>query len=403
MEVGELLKQMIYLVIPVVAVIVFISIAWNSSGQDCKLAVSGNDFIILANLKACIERCWSKHDSGTDLYVDDCFVVNVATKEQLDKNRIESSVSKAVPVRVYFDLLEENESYVIKVRYNSTGKEISLILFETSSQSTTTTEIQPSQTDTIVFYSTLKEKEYDNVEILLVQRLKDFGLSYVKSHPIKDFDQTNLDRTNTLILLHPVEKELAQAQIQKIKTWVQKGGNLMGIGLNLTDIIMMDIFGVSGQPQSSFINPVENQSSYLKIKQRTKIFNGISGIDYNPSYGLVLNYTSISGKILAEIYDSSKSKVIGTGIIENDYGSGEAYYFGYTIGYTILRMIEGKGLEPPTLRGTEYQAVLSESEWDYPVADFHIYPIINIILEKKSVICLLDTKRENFFDCDNRR
>jgi len=129
MEVGNLLNQMVYLVIPVVAIIVFVSIAWNFSGQGCKLFTGGNNSIILGNLNACTENCWSKHDYGADLYMDDCFVVNVTTKGQLDKNVVESSMNRTIPVKVYFDFLDANKTYAIKIKYNSTGKEISLVKF----------------------------------------------------------------------------------------------------------------------------------------------------------------------------------------------------------------------------------------------------------------------------------
>jgi hypothetical protein len=129
MEVGELLKQMIYLVVPIVAIIVFISIAWNFSGQSCKPNIGGGNSIILASLQKCVESCWSKHDFGADLYIDDCFVVNVTTANQMDKDNMESSMNKTIPVKVYFDLLEANKTYKIKIKYNSTGKEISLVEF----------------------------------------------------------------------------------------------------------------------------------------------------------------------------------------------------------------------------------------------------------------------------------
>jgi hypothetical protein len=233
----------------------------------------------------------------------------------------------------------------------------------------------------VIFYSDIKDKEYDNVEIVLAQRLKDFGFFNVKPYSIKNFNHVNLDGVKILMLLHPVERELNQSQILKIKNWVESGGNLIGIGLNLTDATLMNVFGVYGRPKTTFINP-SNNVSYLKINQSEKIFSGIKDIVYSPTYGLIFKYGNITGKILSEIYDSSKSTVLGTGIVENNYELGKAYYFGYTVGFTISRITEGRGLSGSGYIKAEHQALLSNPEWNYPIADFHIYPIINLIVKK---------------------
>jgi len=247
---------------------------------------------------------------------------------------------------------------------------------------TTTTTVPPFSIDPVVVYSNLKGSEYDNVEVILLQRLRDFGIFNIKSYPVKSFEQLNINETKTIILLHPSERELTPVQVEKIKTWVREGGSLIGIGLSLNNTGMEDLFGVYGQPQITIADPGKSQASYLKTSQAGKIFNGIKGVDFNPAYGLVLKYANISGRILADIYNSSKSSVIGTGIVENVYGFGKTYYFGYTVGYTVLRMTEGKGIASASF-WAPHQAVLSYEYWNYPVADFHLYPIINLILERQ--------------------
>jgi hypothetical protein len=43
---------------------------------------------------------------------------------------MEGYLNKPANTKVYFESLEKNVEHKIKIRYNSTGKEISLVLFE---------------------------------------------------------------------------------------------------------------------------------------------------------------------------------------------------------------------------------------------------------------------------------
>lgn len=127
MEVGKILTYFILILIPIVAMIIYISIP-TKVFPECKEEIIGSKFTILGSLSKCIEYCWSKHDFGRDAYSDDCFLVKVKINEEIKKEEMEKFFGKNV--KVYFENLEPNFIYSIKIRYNSTGREISLILFE---------------------------------------------------------------------------------------------------------------------------------------------------------------------------------------------------------------------------------------------------------------------------------
>lgn len=76
----------------------------------------------------CASLCWSKHNFGQDILSDDCFIVTVYTKNVITRTEMENFFGSTA--KVYFDSLDSNTTTRIKVRYNSTGKEISLILYE---------------------------------------------------------------------------------------------------------------------------------------------------------------------------------------------------------------------------------------------------------------------------------
>lgn len=128
MEVERLLKSLVFVIVPIVAVFIYIGISWQFFPKECPKALAGSSRSILGSLKSCMNNCWSKHDFGGDLYSDDCNVVSINTTSDLSKASIEKFLGE--PAKVYFDSLQGGVDYKIKIRYNSTGKEISLILFE---------------------------------------------------------------------------------------------------------------------------------------------------------------------------------------------------------------------------------------------------------------------------------
>ncbi|MEM7814681.1 MAG: hypothetical protein QXK48_03890 [Candidatus Aenigmatarchaeota archaeon] len=128
MEVGKMLTYVLFVVIPVVAIMVYISLS-GKFASECKEEIAGAKFSILGSLSNCINSCWSKHNFGQGIYSDDCYLVKVNSSTRITKTEMESFFGDEV--KVYFDSLEPNVVQQIKIRYNSTGKEISLILFET--------------------------------------------------------------------------------------------------------------------------------------------------------------------------------------------------------------------------------------------------------------------------------
>ncbi|MEM5829286.1 MAG: hypothetical protein QW040_00440 [Candidatus Aenigmatarchaeota archaeon] len=127
MEVGKMLNYVLFVVIPIVAVIVYISLSAKFI-SECKEEITGTKFSVLGSLSNCIKLCWSKHNFGQDIYSDDCYLVKVNSSTRITKDEMESFFGGET--KVYFDSLEPSVVYGIKIRYNSTGKEISLILFE---------------------------------------------------------------------------------------------------------------------------------------------------------------------------------------------------------------------------------------------------------------------------------
>jgi hypothetical protein len=130
METGKLLTSLLFIVVAIAAIIVYISISWQSFPKECKTLLVGNSYSVLGSLKACVDNCWSKHDFGGDVYSDDCYVVSINSTNTLSRDRMEGYLNKPANTKVYFESLEKNVEHKIKIRYNSTGKEISLVLFE---------------------------------------------------------------------------------------------------------------------------------------------------------------------------------------------------------------------------------------------------------------------------------
>ncbi|MEM5853188.1 MAG: hypothetical protein QXG39_07885 [Candidatus Aenigmatarchaeota archaeon] len=127
MEVGKMLTYLMFILIPIVAMLVYISIS-SKLFPECREKITGSKFSILGYLSKCVEYCWSKHDFGGDVYSDDCFLIEVNPTDKIEKNEIEKFLGRNV--KVYFNTLEANSIQKLKIRYNSTGKEISLILVE---------------------------------------------------------------------------------------------------------------------------------------------------------------------------------------------------------------------------------------------------------------------------------
>ncbi|MEM7821694.1 MAG: hypothetical protein QXX38_02690 [Candidatus Aenigmatarchaeota archaeon] len=127
MEVGKLLSYVLFLLVVIIALVVYFSFVGKFS-IECKEALAGSKYLILENLKNCAELCWSKNDFGQGIFSEDCFLVKINSLQEMKREEMERFFEKYV--KIYFDSIESNKNYQIKVRYNSTGKEISLLIFE---------------------------------------------------------------------------------------------------------------------------------------------------------------------------------------------------------------------------------------------------------------------------------
>lgn len=131
MEIGRPITTLFLIVVPIAAILIYITIAWQlyRSSVKCYTNLNGSSHYVLSSLRDCVEKCWSKHGFGEDTYNDDCYLIEIFLKDPLKKAEIEGFLSSTAPTKAYFDLLEEGVEHKLKVRYNFTGPEISLIRF----------------------------------------------------------------------------------------------------------------------------------------------------------------------------------------------------------------------------------------------------------------------------------
>jgi hypothetical protein len=71
-----LFNLMLFILIPIVAIIIYISIL-NQLPTECKSEIGGTKNSISESLMDCVNSCWSKHNFGQDIFSDDCFLVTV--------------------------------------------------------------------------------------------------------------------------------------------------------------------------------------------------------------------------------------------------------------------------------------------------------------------------------------
>lgn len=117
---------MLLIVITIAALIVIINISWKTVPQKCWDNLNGSKEDILSVLKVCANNCWSKHDFGRDNIIDDCYTINIFS---LDKNIEKKDIENLDKnFKSYLDpVLLKKTQYLIKVRYNYTGSEISFV------------------------------------------------------------------------------------------------------------------------------------------------------------------------------------------------------------------------------------------------------------------------------------
>jgi len=124
MSVIRAVPGLFYIIIAVATIIIFMMLMWQHVPQKCYEELNGTSVRVIDNLEKCADMCWRKHDFGSDLENDDCYIINVFVQDDnISKQDFEND-----DLHVYFDQIESGKQYKIKIRYNATGPEISLIL-----------------------------------------------------------------------------------------------------------------------------------------------------------------------------------------------------------------------------------------------------------------------------------
>jgi hypothetical protein len=122
---NKIVAEMLLISVPIAAIIIFISLSWKAVPTKCWQDLNGSKPDILLSLKACGEKCWSKHEFGKEPVIDDCYTINVfSTDKEIKKEDIENLDRT---FKSYLDPLFVKTPYTIKIRYNYTGKEISFV------------------------------------------------------------------------------------------------------------------------------------------------------------------------------------------------------------------------------------------------------------------------------------
>ncbi len=126
MGVNKIVVGMILIVIPIMALMLFFYLAWQSAPRYCWENLNAEKDIILSSLRSCVVKCWSKNNLGLDLATDDCNTISLIVKDKPISKEDMEGLEKYV--RSYLDpVLIENTEYKIKIRYNHTGKEIAFV------------------------------------------------------------------------------------------------------------------------------------------------------------------------------------------------------------------------------------------------------------------------------------
>jgi len=129
MDVETLLTGMIFIIIPVLAIAIYVAVTWGvtESYVPCRTNITGTSQQVFRSLAKCSDKCWSKHRFGRDVYNDDCYTTYIVITTEATNSIIKSTLSTSTPASFFFDSLEKGE-HSIKIRYNSSVPEISLFL-----------------------------------------------------------------------------------------------------------------------------------------------------------------------------------------------------------------------------------------------------------------------------------
>ena len=135
MSVIRAVPGMFHLIVAIAVIVIFMILMWQHVPQKCYEELNGTSVRVEDNLEKCADMCWRRHNFGSDLENDDCYIIDVFVQDSdILKQDFESEF-----IQVYFDKIEKEKLYKIKIRYNATGPEISILIL-----SVTETTIVPT-------------------------------------------------------------------------------------------------------------------------------------------------------------------------------------------------------------------------------------------------------------------
>jgi len=123
----KLVPEMMYIIIPIAAILLFIYLAWQQVQVECHTDLNSTSDVVLLNLNRCVENCWKKHGFGDDLEVDDCYSIYVFIQ---DKELTKDDFIRLDYLMVDFDVLEPLSEHKVKIRYDGTERIIKLVKLE---------------------------------------------------------------------------------------------------------------------------------------------------------------------------------------------------------------------------------------------------------------------------------
>lgn len=126
----EMVFKPLLIIVSIVALVILLSIVLKTGEPRCFTRLNGTGTDVLRDLRTCVSNCWSKHGFGEDIYNDDCYVIDIFVQDRkLGRAEIEAFLNGEIPVRAYFKEIAKGSKIKVKVRYNATSPEISLVMF----------------------------------------------------------------------------------------------------------------------------------------------------------------------------------------------------------------------------------------------------------------------------------
>lgn len=125
LSVSRMVTELMFILIPIATVLIFIKLGWLQMSVSCPRSLNSTADVVISNLYKCIDECWKKHDFGSDLESEDCYVIDVFVQ---DRDVAPEELSRRNYVRTYFYGLWAGVECRVKIRYNATGREISVFV-----------------------------------------------------------------------------------------------------------------------------------------------------------------------------------------------------------------------------------------------------------------------------------